>query len=318
MAETEMRRVVAAPGDAAIVTLGAGKLRTPFSNEAVVRTRAFSVNRGELRRAQQTTKPDYHIGWDFVGDVEQAAADGSGPSVGERVVGFSTRMEGWAERVPIPTSDIAPIPDGVSDAEAATLPVAGMTALHAVDAATGLLGRKALVTGATGGVGMFAVQLAQLAGADVFAQIRRDDQREFVEGLGDCTPVVTANGEGLANHGPFRLIVDGVSGDVLQNALGAIAPDGICVCYGVTAAPNISLNISNFMRRGLANVMGLHLYGKGESSPACINLPRLLRLVANKRLKCVISREASWKDIDKIAAELLGRQYLGKAVLYVD
>jgi NADPH:quinone reductase-like Zn-dependent oxidoreductase len=64
--------------------------------------------------------------------------------------------------------------------------------------------------------------------------------------------------------------------------------------------------------------MGLHLYGKGESSPASVNLPRLLRLVADERLKCVISREASWQDIDKIAAELLDRQYLGKAVLYVD
>ncbi|MCG8546444.1 MAG: zinc-binding dehydrogenase [Alphaproteobacteria bacterium] len=318
MAEPEIRRVFAAPGEAAIVKIRAGTLRAPYSNEAVVRTRAFSVNRGELGRAKRATKADYHIGWDFVGAVERGAADGSGPGVGTRVVGFSTRMEGWAELVPIPTSDIAPVLDGVSDAQAATLPVAGMTALHAVDAATGLLGRKALVTGATGGVGMFAVQLARLAGADVCAQIRREDQRAFLEELGECTPVVTPDGATLEQHGPFRLIVDGVSGPVLENALRAIAPDGVCVCYGVTAAPDITVNISDFMRRGLANVMGFHLYGKGESSPAAENLPRLLRLVEAGRLNCVISREASWSEIDTVAAELLDRRYLGKAVLYVD
>ena len=318
MTEQKIRRVFAAPGEAAIVRIGTGSLREPYSNEAVVRTRAFSVNRGELGRAKRATKAEYHIGWDFVGTVERVAADGSGPALGTRVVGFSTRMEGWAELVPIPTSDIAPVPDDVTDAQAATLPVAGMTALHAVDAATGLLGRKALVTGATGGVGMFAVQLARLAGADVDAQIRRDDQRAFLEELGGCTPVVTADGGVLHEHGPYRLVVDGVSGPVLQNALRAIAPDGVCVCYGVTAAPDITVNVSDFMRRGLANVMGFHLYGKGESSPAAENLPRLLRLVAAGRLNCVVTREASWSEIDTIAAELLDRRYLGKAVLYVD
>ena len=50
------------------------------------------------------------IGWDFSGLIEQEALDGSGPSVGTRAAGFSTRMEGWAELVSIPTTHIAKIP----------------------------------------------------------------------------------------------------------------------------------------------------------------------------------------------------------------
>ncbi|MDE0406263.1 MAG: alcohol dehydrogenase, partial [Alphaproteobacteria bacterium] len=67
--------------------------RPPFSNEALVRVSAFSLNRGEVRRAERADRP-IRIGWDIAGTVETAAADGSSPPEGTRVVGFSPRMEG--------------------------------------------------------------------------------------------------------------------------------------------------------------------------------------------------------------------------------
>jgi NADPH:quinone reductase-like Zn-dependent oxidoreductase len=315
MTET-ITAVVAGTDGHSIVTRAQITLRSAFSNEAMVKVVAFSINRGECRRAERSTEA-VQIGWDFVGKVDQAAADGSGPAVGTRVVGFSPRMEGWAEKVCINTNYIAPIPDAVSDAQAATLPVAGLTALHSVDAGTCTLGNKALITGATGGVGLFAVQLARLAGAEVYAQVRRADQVAFLEQLGPCVPVISSKGAGIGEHGPFRLVIDGISGDTLKAGIEALSADGMAVVYGVSDVPEIDFNISHFMTRGLAQIMGFHLYNKSESAPPSIHLGRLLRLMEAGQLVCPLGREASWEEVDDVASGLINRTFSGKAVLHI-
>ena len=97
------------------------------SNEALISVHATSLNRGELRLL--TIRPNGWIpGQDIVGVVERAAADGSGPAVGTRVVALVDQA-GWAERVAVSTDRLAVLPDDVSFVSAATLPVAGTTAV---------------------------------------------------------------------------------------------------------------------------------------------------------------------------------------------
>src|SRR5215510_11358509 len=103
---------------------------TPLPSEALVRVAAISLNRGETRRAMEAAD-GWCPGWDLAGVVEQAAADGSGPRPGTRVVGF-LRSGAWAESVVVPTNALAELPDAVTLAQAATLPVAGLTALYAL------------------------------------------------------------------------------------------------------------------------------------------------------------------------------------------
>src|SRR4051812_5341794 len=74
-----------APGKLAIKPI---ELRDPDRDEVAVRVNAISLNRGETRRAVQQAEPGWRPGWDFVGVVETAAADGSGPTPGTRVVGI--------------------------------------------------------------------------------------------------------------------------------------------------------------------------------------------------------------------------------------
>ncbi|HLE43823.1 MAG TPA: alcohol dehydrogenase, partial [Methylomirabilota bacterium] len=121
----------------------------PDRGEAVVRVRAISLNRGEVRRAGMAAA-GWRPGWDLAGEVERAAADGSGPRPGARVVGLLPEAA-WAERVAVPAHALAELPDPVTFSQAATLPVAGLTALHALARGGLLLGRRVLVTGATGG-----------------------------------------------------------------------------------------------------------------------------------------------------------------------
>src|SRR5512142_1390835 len=121
-----MRAVVTEPATAHHLALAEAPVPTPTPSQALVRVKAVSLNRGEVRRA--FAAPDRYIpGWDIAGVVERAASDGSGPKAGARVVGVVNPGGAWAELVAVPTNQLADLPGPVSFSQAATLPVAGLT-----------------------------------------------------------------------------------------------------------------------------------------------------------------------------------------------
>src|SRR3954447_8572668 len=176
----------------------------PLPFEALVDARAFSLNRGEVKALASATPGAVH-GWDVAGVVAQAAADGSGPPAGTRVVGLKYPPGAWAQRAAIPTDALSALPDGVTFEQAATLPVAGMTALRAFEVCGLLLGKRVAVTGASGGVGRFAVQLARLSGAHVTAVARHP---EGLTELGADEVVDHLDPKGAG----FDVILDGIGG----------------------------------------------------------------------------------------------------------
>ena len=127
-----------------------------------MRVAAISLNRGETRRAMEAAD-GWCPGWDLAGWSRRPLPMVQAHALG-RVVGF-LRSGAWAESVVVPTNALAALPDAVTFAQAATLPVAGLTALYALTKRGLLLHRRVCITGATGGVGDFAIQLAHLAGA---------------------------------------------------------------------------------------------------------------------------------------------------------
>ena len=285
----------------------------PERGEAIVRVRAISLNRGEVRRAGMAAA-GWRPGWDLAGVVDVAAANGSGPRVGTRVVGVV--LEGaWAERVAVPANALAELPDKVTSSQAATFPVAGLTALHALAKGGVLLGRRVLITGATGGVGDFAVQLARLAGAHVTASVRRDDQVAVVRELGAHDVIVS---DEIPASPKYDLIVDSVGGCTLGTALAALNRAGTCVTLGVSSSAEVTFNARDFFVAGRTTLYGLYLFTELLSEPASVGLRRLADYVVSGQLSPHISLERPWTEIAQVAQDLMSRRFPGKAVLTLD
>jgi NADPH:quinone reductase len=288
---------------------------TPAANEAVIRVAAISLNRGEVRRST-TAEAGWRPGWDLAGIIETPAADGSGSAVGTRVVGL-LRSGAWAELVSVPTHSLAELPSSVSFAQAATLPVAGLTAYHVLLKGGSLLGRSVLITGASGGVGHFAIQLARLSGANTIAHIRRPEYETFVKDAGADFVVIGEDISSASEYGPYHLIVESVGGNTLGTALGLLAEDGTVVLFGTSGGTEVTFNAQSFYGTGGASLYGLILFHELRRESAAVGLKRLLSLVEADQLRPIIDIEASWTEIADVAQKLLDRHFPGKAVLHI-
>ena len=312
---SKIRAILVDPDAPARLSLGEKEAPTPAPGEALVRVAAISLNRGEVRRAQ-SAEASFNPGWDLAGTVEESAEDGTGWPAGARVVGLMN-PGAWAELVTVPTTALSELPQGVSFEDASTLPVAGLTALYTLEEGGNLLGRSVLVTGASGGAGQFALQLARDAGARVVALVRRDEHEALARDAGAHEVAVGERGSAAEEYGPFDLVVDSVGGPVLGDALGMLATGGTCVTFGTSAGNEVTFDARDFYLTGSARLRGFILFHEVRARPASDGLTRLLKLVAEGRLKTNISVREPWTAVGEVAQRLLERGYTGKAVLRV-
>ncbi len=241
------------------------------AGHAIVRVHASSINRGELRLIA-TRANGWAPGQDVTGVIESAAPDG-GPRVGTRIVGLA---EGgaWSEFVAVPVERIAPVPDNVDFVQGACLPVAGLTALRALRALRDVTGRELLVTGANGGVGNVAVQLARDAGAFVTALARRPlavDGIRVIQALNDETR--------------FDRVIDGVGGTVLGDAVGHLRPHAKVVTFAGAEPAAIGLGT---VKGSPATIEILFVYGAPGRFDE--DLATLARFVSAGHLKPQVHR----------------------------
>ncbi|MEU8346437.1 zinc-binding dehydrogenase [Spirillospora sp. NPDC048832] len=311
-----MRAVVTDPEHTPRLHLSDVPHPEPAPDQALIKVEAVSLNAGETRRALEATAP-YVVGWDFAGVVEEPAADGSTPPKGARVYGAIPQQGAWAEYVAAPAAVLAEIPDGVTAAQAAALPIAGITALVSLESAGTLLGRRVLVTGAAGGVGRYACQLAHLAGAEVVAISRRPDLPRLLRE--DGVPATVHPTIGAARDaGRYDVILDGIGGDSLGTALGALAPGGVCVSFGNGSGTPASFDPVDFYSIPGARLQGLWLGNLMTSGTGCGPiLTRLATLVADGRLRVPIDDVLPWTSIDEAVTRLTTQTVHGKLVLKI-
>ena len=172
-----------------------------------------------------------------------------------------------------------------------------------------------LVTGATGGVGDFAVQLARLGGAHVTASVRRAEQAAMVRQAGAHEVVV---GDEIPAAPKYDLVIESVGGRTLGTALAALERGGVCVTLGVSASAEVTFDTRQFFVGGRTTLYGLYLFTEFANEPASIGLRRLAELVAAGQLAPHVSLERPWTEIAQVAQDLMARRFTGKAVLIVE
>jgi NADPH:quinone reductase len=294
-------------GDRALAALSDIDVPTPRVDEALVAVEAFSVNRGEIMLlASGRQDPP---GKDIAGRVVRAAADGSGPAAGTRVVAHVERG-GWAEQARVPTGRMTTLPAEVSAHAAAALPLAGLTALRLLRAAGGVAGRRLLLTGASGGVGHYLVELAAGVGVKVTAVTSTPTRGERLLALG-ADAVVTSVHEA---DGPFDVAIDSVGGDVFGQALLKLGRDGLMLWYGQASLEPARADFFA-VQQGPLDVTIRTLNYWTEADRDGEDLATLVNLVATGRLHPEIGELADWTDTPRVLASVRDRKVRGNAVL---
>ena len=281
----------------------------PASNEALLAVRAFSLNRGELRLMQ--SRPEgWRPGQDISGIVVTAAADGSGPRAGARVVALADNA-GWAQLAAVPTHRMAVLPDNVGFEAAAALPVAGLTALRTLRHGAPLLGKRVLITGAAGGVGHLAVQIACRSGARVTAVVGSPERAQGIRG---AETIVYSTDEA---PGRFALILEAVGGASLAAAIAHIEAKGAIVVFGNSSGEPTAVGFRDFAEHPNARIQSFSYFTSEAEERFAPDLALLAALVADGSLEPRLV-ESGWRNLPRIGEELRNRRVAGKAVFRVE
>jgi NADPH:quinone reductase-like Zn-dependent oxidoreductase len=304
-----MRALAATGPDGPMVALTEVAEPEPRPHEALVEVAAFSPNRGETFLLEQP-RSGWRPGKDIAGTVTRAAADGTGPRVGQRVVGHPDQ-DGWAEVVAVATDRLVVVPDAIDLVVAAALPLAGLTALRLLRVAGPPASRRVLVTGASGGVGHYFVELAATAGALVTAVSATEARGERLLALG-ADEVVTAIDDAV---GPFDVGIDSVGGDSTPAVWHQLTQHGTLIWCGQASRARPQLDFFDWGGATSGTIRRFHYLESDVSVVA--DLETLVRLTASDRLHPEIGMVEPWDQSAVVIEMLRTRRIRGNAVLTI-
>ena len=309
-----MRALIYDPEAPSGLRLGRAPEPVALDSQALIEVHAVSLNFGELAYKAEYTPPGAVLGLDAAGIVVQAAADGSGPPPGTRVVSFGWTAGGWAERRAAHTAELAVVPDSVDLGAAAALPAAGVSALRALRRLGSVAGRRVLVTGASGGVGRFAVQLAAQAGAKVIASVGSAARGEGLRELGAYEVVVGLDDVTTPLYG----VLDNVGGRQLGQAFALLEDGGCLQSVGMASREPSTIDFERERVKGGRKRIESFVVGDPDLGPAFgPDLAYLVELLESNALDPQIGWRGPWERASEAAEALLGRRVSGKAVLDV-
>ncbi len=313
-------------GDASVLELRDVRRPVPGERDLLIRVHTAGIDAGVwhlLAGTPSIVRPFLGMrgprqkvrGIDVAGVVEQVGARVSGFAVGDEVLGTS-RSGSFAEYALGRPERLAIKPDGVTWEAAAATPISGGTALQAVKAARIGAGDQVLVTGASGGVGSFAVQLAAARGATVTA-VCSAAKAEFVRALG-ASRVLDYRTENFADAGvAFDAIVDIAGTRPLTELRGVLAARGTLVIVGGEQGGAVLGGLERTMAAGmLSPFIGQKLIGLVSSERAA-DYVELAAMIAVGTLTPAIDRVVSLADAAAGVRALQAGELRGKAVVRV-
>jgi NADPH:quinone reductase-like Zn-dependent oxidoreductase len=280
----------------------------PGSEQVLVRVKAAGINpseavirTGAVSKLFPSTFPSGQ-GSDLAGVIEEVGAGVAGFSPGDEVIGFTQKRASQAELVLVEVGDVTRKPENVPWEVAGGLYVVGVTAWGAVHAVGPKEGETVAISGAAGGVGSLAAQLARRTGATVIG-LASENNHEWLTGLG-VIPV--AYGDGVADR--IRAAAPG-GVDAFIDAFG----DGyveLALALGV-AADRID-TIADF---AAAAKYGVKTDGGTAAGPGATVLAELASLIADGQLEVPIANVYPLAQVREAYTELERRHTRGKIVL---
>ncbi len=269
-------------------------------------------------------KPDlpFSPGGEIAGTVSRIGAGVSGVAVGDRVVA-STRFNGCREKVVVPVSEVSPIPDGVSDVVASGVRITYGTAMHGLkDRGQVKPGETVVVTGASGGAGLAALELAKIMGARVIACASSPDKLAICTAHGADAGIdysredLKARLRELTDGAGPDVIYDCVGGEYAEPAFRAIAWEGRYLVVGFAAGeiPKLPLNLT--LLKG-ASLIGVFWGAWTDRHPAenKANIEQVLAWCADGSLEPRIHGTYPLDDIVEALQVIDKRQAVGKVVV---
>jgi NADPH:quinone reductase len=291
--------------------------------EVLVEVHTLGISWPDLlqSRGQYQIKPDlpFQLGVDLAGVVREAPP-GSGFAAGDRVA-CCLPYGGGADLVAVPTDSVFPVPDGVTFAKAAALPLNYLTAQFALQTRAGLReGETVLVHGAAGGVGTASLQVARGLGARTVAVVSTEEKAELVRGLG-ADHVVLVEGflaavKELTDGAGVDVVVDVVGGDLFTDSLRALAPLGRLLVVGFTGGRIPEVKVNRLLLNN-TDVRGVGWGADAMARPGFMSAQwdSLLPMITSGVIDPPVGRTYPVEEVASALSDMDARRVLGKTVL---
>jgi NADPH:quinone reductase len=298
----------------------------PKSGEVLIKVAAAALNRADLslRKGAYRISPDQLPvipGREFAGTIEKPGHGVSEFKSGQRVVGYPS-LGGYAEYAVAKTTDVRPIPDGVTFAQAAAAPTVFLTAWFGLLTDGDLKpGEWLLVQGGSSGVGTAAIQIAKQVGAKVIANTGSEEKARRLRKLGADVTIAVSDSDFLpevmrvTNDRGVDAVLEMIGGEVYQKSLQALAPGGRLVSIGGAfgAIPETPPNLTDgrkAMRFSITN----YLKAKPDDFK---KLDDILKLIAEKKFQVPIDKSFPLAETRAAQRYLEGRDHFGKVMLAI-
>jgi NADPH:quinone reductase-like Zn-dependent oxidoreductase len=300
---------------------------TPKDDEALIAVRAAALHigdvmlmRGEpyvMRMGTGLRRPKKRIpGFDFAGVVETVGKDVSGAQPGDEVYGEANGGS-CAEWVVATGNKMAPKPAVLTFEEAAAVPVSGVTALRGIrDAGKVKSGDRVLINGATGGVGIYAIQIAKSLGAEVTA-VCGPRNIELARELGADHVIDYTQHDYTQGEARYDLILDNVANRSLADARKAVAAGGSYISNSARSKGRWFGAVGRMLHAGVSSLV-IRKQGRPFYSPVRRqDLLDLTHLIDEGKLRPVIDRTYALADTQAAMDYVAGGHASGKTVITI-
>ena len=296
----------------------------PKTNEAVVKLSASGVNFIDVyfREGRYKAPLPFTLGQEGAGVVTAIGAEAKSVKVGDRVA-WTGLLGSYAEYAAVPTDRLVPIPQGVSDQQAASAMLQGMTA-HYLSHDTYPLkkGETALVHAAAGGVGLLLVQMAHNIGARVIATVSTEEKAKLARGAGADEVILytqadfEAETKRLTGGKGVDVVYDSVGKTTFDKGLNILRPRGMMVLFGGSSGAVPPFDLVALSQRGSLYVtrptLGHYIATREE---LVARSGAVFAMMAAGKLKLRIEHTYPLAEAQRAHRELEGRKTTGKLLL---